>query len=439
MVGRILFLLPLLSVSVNAEATSPPPLMKEKHRAAHLKIGKTDIDLDLRFSRPQSAEQLSTQFASTTNVLLSTTAKNAKDIDSTTNILLATTTTTAAPTTHHDTQTQIALVSSAAGGSSSTYATGFIPRLMGTDVATGTKIEMSQTHLQSPSTKALTFHKGVTAGGTSTTAIVLDRQNVDSPSASKKEADMTATKVQTTPSSKTHPTAATNTQRMGATKMQTTAINTKSLVTSGAKGDHKEVMVSDSDEERKAQANNSSKWGSRGSNRIVVVNDPQNRKAMTLVTENQWLTEAHMNVVDAYDNNGESLRVEDVDESDTAVKQCLVSPLAEKVTFNPYCADGQRLFVNGKKYANGADITFKRDKTRHTQIVEMVCKLPAAKKGSHLEQKYAVLINSDWPQDEIKPPRLILDELGAECHFDEKKGRYNCPDPKSPDGKVRGA
>lgn len=81
---------------------------------------------------------------------------------------------------------------------------------------------------------------------------------------------------------------------------------------------------------------------------------------------------ALLSLVEAYDDNGESVRIENLSTADPAVKKCYVNPEADKLTFTSACGEGQRLHVNGVKYANGADVTIKRDKTRHTQVVEVI-------------------------------------------------------------------
>lgn len=58
------------------------------------------------------------------------------------------------------------------------------------------------------------------------------------------------------------------------------------------------------------------------------------------------------------------------------------------------------------------------------------------KDGTKWEQEYAFLVNSDWAPEEILPPSLVVDQLGAECIFNEKRNRFDCPDPKDANRQV---
>lgn len=137
--------------------------------------------------------------------------------------------------------------------------------------------------------------------------------------------------------------------------------------------------------------------------------------------------------IDGYDDHGDAVILSDLVPGDSAIRKCYVNPTADSVNLNLQCSLGSRMSVNGQS-AKGGRMTFRRDKSRHTQVIQVACE------GSNEQGKnghnYIVLVNSDWTAEEIQPPRLTVNDLGLDCVFHPKSGNFECPNPQTKDGKV---
>eukprot|EP01055_Gregarina_sp_Pseudo9_P001921 Gregarina_sp_Pseudo_9__1920@NODE_231_length_3495_cov_27_809028_g215_i0_p1_GENE_NODE_231_length_3495_cov_27_809028_g215_i0NODE_231_length_3495_cov_27_809028_g215_i0_p1_ORF_typecomplete_len1069_score328_66Cadherinlike/PF12733_7/0_0039Cadherinlike/PF12733_7/0_58Cadherinlike/PF12733_7/7_3e03_NODE_231_length_3495_cov_27_809028_g215_i02273433 len=140
---------------------------------------------------------------------------------------------------------------------------------------------------------------------------------------------------------------------------------------------------------------------------------------------------------EGYDDTGNVVLVQPALNQDDSVYRVFVTPEADKVSLTVGCNTKSALQVNGKKATNGRSVDIRREKDHHTQIVEVTC--ARANKYPHVpqERKYALLLNSDWPMEEITPPKLVVDDVGSECLFDAKRESYRCPDPRTDNHKTR--
>lgn len=68
---------------------------------------------------------------------------------------------------------------------------------------------------------------------------------------------------------------------------------------------------------------------------------------------------------------------------------------------------------------------------------QVSCSREVSFPGVPMERRYGLLVMSDYSRDDIHPPNLIVDGLGRECNFVESHQKYECPDPKSADHKIR--
>ncbi|EZG51528.1 putative transmembrane protein [Gregarina niphandrodes] len=137
---------------------------------------------------------------------------------------------------------------------------------------------------------------------------------------------------------------------------------------------------------------------------------------------------------DGYDSTGEGLLLRALDPKEPTVQQAFISPNATKFTLNLECAPGQQLYVDGVKRKPG-DFTFKKDGSRHRQVVEVVCEDRSVASSSGLpdRQKNVFLVSANYPVSEIPMPDLLLNEIGIECESNSQTKKINCPDPKLED------
>eukprot|EP01069_Polyplicarium_translucidae_P004942 Polyplicarium_translucidae@DN2691_c0_g1_i1.p1 len=136
------------------------------------------------------------------------------------------------------------------------------------------------------------------------------------------------------------------------------------------------------------------------------------------------------------DEWGNTVLIEPITTQDDATYIAYVHPDANTVMLTTQCASPDWVTINGKTVANGLAVPIPREKHRHKQTLEVACG-EGHSFGQLYVRRYMLGIVSDYPKSDLSPPPIFVDDVGLDCKFDDKRQAYDCPNPKSHDGKTR--
>eukprot|EP00914_Ancora_sagittata_P021487 GHVO01042516.1.p1 GENE.GHVO01042516.1~~GHVO01042516.1.p1 ORF type:complete len:1077 (+),score=123.27 GHVO01042516.1:40-3270(+) len=136
------------------------------------------------------------------------------------------------------------------------------------------------------------------------------------------------------------------------------------------------------------------------------------------------------------DEWGNTILIEPTTTQDDTTYTGYVHPDAASVMLAVHCASPNWVTVDGRTVPNGVAFPVPRLSNHHRQSLEIACGDGHAF-GKMTVRRYVLSLISDIPAADIEPPRVIVDDVGQDCKYDEKHVAYYCPDPKSHDGRVR--
>lgn len=143
-----------------------------------------------------------------------------------------------------------------------------------------------------------------------------------------------------------------------------------------------------------------------------------------------------LSYISATDDHAQDLVIRPLANEDAAVYKLYVNPQASAVTLKLACTSSASLYVENKAVSNYSPVPISRDKTKHTQLIDVSCR--ASNKhllqdaGKNAEPHYSLMLFSDWEPEDIPNPRLVLSSTGDACAFDLDTQSYKCPTIEDP-------
>lgn len=171
----------------------------------------------------------------------------------------------------------------------------------------------------------------------------------------------------------------------------------------------------------------------------IIVANPNNaeQKLTYSITVNQSSEPVVvLKSLEAVDDLGKPVAIEPITNQDDVIYQFYVQPDASSISFKPQCADGNWVMLDGRTIANEDVTLITREKDHHRQLLELTCGRSQGIRGS-ISRKYLLAIFSDFAEDDIPAPRLVVEGRGKDCVFNTDHQRYDCPNPRAQDYRTR--